>query len=91
LFPEVDPSVWDGVTIRIAPDSVRDDIGKTFDQTAMIPVPPDRIPEPLPDGLGMPVVVSVQTFGGTRLDTPAPVQFPNLPDPVTGELLQPGV
>ena len=89
-FPEIDPGMWDGVSVEIAPGSVRDDIGGTFNQAAIIPVPPDRIPEPLPEGLGMPLVISIQTPGATRFDVPAPVTFPNLPNPVTGVLLQPG-
>lgn len=90
LFPETDPAVWDTVCVEIAPNSARDDIGGTFDQAAIIPVPPDRIPEPLPGGLEMPVVISIQVPGATRFDVPAPVTFPNLPDPITGEILPPG-
>ena len=90
LFPEVDPAMWDGVCVEIAPGSARDDIGNTFTQTSIIPVPPDRIPAPLPQELAMPLVISIQTFGATRFDVPAAVRFPNLPDPLTGEVLLPG-
>jgi hypothetical protein len=90
LFPGVDPMAWDTVSVGIAPNSARDDIGGTFDQAAIIPVPPDRIPEPLPPGLGMPLVISIQVPGATRFDVPAPVIFPNLPNPDTGEVLLPG-
>lgn len=90
LFPEVDPSVWDTVCVEIAPNSATDDKGNVSTEAAIIPVPPDRIPEPLPQGLEMPVVISIQTFGATRFDVPAPVIFPNLPDPATGKVLMPG-
>lgn len=90
LFPEVDSTVWDRVCVDIAPNSARDDIGNTLTQAAIIPVPPDRIPEPLPEELPMPVVISVQVFNATRFDVPAPVTFPNLPDPTTGDTLTPG-
>ncbi|MDA0347381.1 MAG: Ig-like domain-containing protein [Verrucomicrobia bacterium] len=90
LFPGIDPSMWDGVCVEIAPGSARDDIGNTFTQASIIPVPPDRIPAPLPQELAMPLVISIQTFGATRFDVPAAVRFPNLPDPLTGEVLLPG-
>lgn len=90
LFPEADPTVWDRVCVDIAPGSARDDKGTIRNEAALIPVPPDRIPEPLPEELPMPLVISVQVFNATRFDVPAPVTFPNLPDPVTGEVLPPG-
>jgi hypothetical protein len=54
------------------------------------PVPPDRLPGQLPPGLNFPLVITVQTEGGENFDRPVPVRFPNLPDPVTGEVLPPG-
>ena len=54
------------------------------------PVDPDRLPGELPEGLQFPIVITVQTDGATNFDKPVPVCFPNLPDPVTGEVLQPG-
>jgi hypothetical protein len=54
------------------------------------PVAPDRIPEPLPEGLNLPLVITVQTDGPANFDRPAPVVFPNVPDPETGEILPPG-
>ena len=59
-------------------------------QVGMAPVPPDRLPEPLPPGLNLPLVITVQTDGGLNFDQPAPVRFPNLPDPETGVRLPPG-
>jgi hypothetical protein len=54
------------------------------------PVPPDRIPGPLPPGLEFPIVITVQTSGATNFDLPVSVCFPNLPDPSTGAPLLPG-
>ena len=48
------------------------------------PVSPDRLPEPLPENLTMPIVITVQTDGATNFDIPVPVRFPNAND------LQPG-
>ncbi len=56
----------------------------------MAPVPPDRLPEPLPPGLNLPLVITIQTDGSANFDRPVPVKFPNLPDPVTGVKLPPG-
>jgi hypothetical protein len=53
-------------------------------------VAPDRLPGPLPQGLELPLVITVQTDGPSNFDQPVPVRFPNLPNPVTGELLLPG-
>ena len=90
LFPQIDPAVRDRVCVEIAPDSARDAIGGIWNQATLIPVPPDRIPEPLSPELAMPLVISVQVFNATRFDVPAPVTFPNLPDPITGVTLEPG-
>jgi hypothetical protein len=38
--------------------------------------------------LNLPLVITVQSDGATNLDRPAPVCFPNLPDPITG--IKPG-
>jgi hypothetical protein len=44
------------------------------------------LPEPLPEGLALPLVITIQTDGPMNFDRPVPVRFPNLPDPLTGEL-----
>ncbi|HEB52845.1 MAG TPA: hypothetical protein ENI87_06295 [bacterium] len=38
----------------------------------------------------LPLVVTVQTDGATNFDLPVPIEFPNLPDPITGRPLAPG-
>lgn len=55
-----------------------DDPGRTAAQPAIVPVPPDRIPAPLPPWLETPLVISVQAFGARQFDEPAPLEFPNL-------------
>ena len=37
----------------------------------------DRLPEPLPDGLDLPLVITIQTDGATNFDRPIPATFPN--------------
>ncbi len=53
-------------------------------------VPSNRLPEPLPSGLNLPVVITVQTDGPQNFSEPAGVRFPNFPDPTSGALLGPG-
>lgn len=78
------------VRITVPADSLFADNGNRGGQVGIAPVPPDRLPGQLPDGLEFPVVITVQTDGPTNFDTPAPVCFPNLPDPVSGETSAPG-
>ncbi|MEQ8822153.1 MAG: Ig-like domain-containing protein [Sumerlaeia bacterium] len=79
-----------GVGITVPADSLYDDDGSRGGRVGLAPVPPDRLPEPLPEGLDFPVVITVQTDGPQNFDVPAPVCFPNLPSPATGETLAPG-
>ena len=65
--------------------------------TGIAPVAPDRLPGQLPPTLEFPLVITVQTAGAedgapqpTNFDTPAPVVFPNLPNPRTGFIAPPG-
>lgn len=78
MFPDWDPSVWDFMKVDIAPGSAINDAGEATTQAAIIPVPPDRIPAPLPPFLEPRLVVSVQAGGATRFEVPAAVTFPNL-------------
>lgn len=78
------------VTINVPADSLYADDGTRGGMVGIAPVPPDRLPGQLPENLNFPVVITVQTDGATNFDEPAPVCFPNLPDPVTDELLPPG-
>ena len=78
------------VAIVVPAGSLFADDGQSGGQVGIAPVPPDRLPGTLPENLRFPVVITVQTDGATNFDTPAPVCFPNLPDPDTGETLPPG-
>ncbi len=79
-----------GVEINVPANALFSDNGTRGGMVGMAPVPPDRLPEPLPPGLSLPLVITIQTDGARNFDTPVPVKFPNLPDPVTGIKLGPG-
>lgn len=79
-----------GVTITVPANALFADDGTRGGRVGIAPVPPDRLPEPLPAGLQLPLVITIQTDGALNFDLPVPVRFPNLPDPVTGEVLPPG-
>ncbi|MBX3748233.1 MAG: Ig-like domain-containing protein [Verrucomicrobiae bacterium] len=93
---EFPPAVLDrhpelaGVHVIVPPNALFADDGTRGGRVGIAPVPPDRIPSPLPPGLELPLVITVQTDGPLNFDTPVPVRFPNLPDPLTGERLPPG-
>lgn len=84
-FPE-----FEGVSITVPADALFADDGTRGGMVGIAPVPPDRLPAPLPEGLDFPVVITVQTDGPTNFDQPIPVCFPNLPDPTTGQVLPAG-
>ncbi|MBL9140122.1 MAG: Ig-like domain-containing protein, partial [Verrucomicrobiales bacterium] len=79
-----------GVELTVPPNALFGDNGTRGGKVGIAPVPPDRLPEPLPPGLDLPLVITVQTDGAANFDTPVPVKFPNLPDPTTGARLGPG-
>ncbi len=79
-----------GVEVNVPANALFSDNGARGGKVGMAPVPPDRLPEPLPPGLNLPLVITIQTDGGSNFDRPVPVKFPNLPDPVTGVKLGPG-
>ncbi len=79
-----------GVSIVVPADSLYSDDGSRGGKVGIAPVPPDRLPGPLPPGLNFPVVITVQTDGAGNFDQPAPVCFPNLPDKDTGQPLPAG-
>ena len=78
------------VSVLVPADSLYSDDGTRGGKVGIAPVAPDRLPGQLPEGLNFPLVITVQTDGATNFDEPAPVCFPNLPDPDTNELLGPG-
>jgi hypothetical protein len=79
-----------GVFVTVPANSLFNDNGTRGGKVGIAPVPPDRLPGPLPPGLEVPIVITVQTDGALNFDQPAPVCFPNLIDPVLGTLLPAG-
>jgi len=79
-----------GVEIIVPAGALFDDNGTRGGRVGIAPVPPDRLPEPLPNGLNFPLVITIQTDGPRNFAVPVPVRFPNLPDPVSGVKLPPG-
>lgn len=79
-----------GVSVIVPPNSLFSDNGQHGGRVGIAPVAPDRLPEPLPGGLRFPLVITLQTDGPSNFDQPVSVQFPNLPDPLTGKVLPPG-
>ena len=79
-----------GTRIDVPANSLFADDGTRGGKVGIAPVAPDRLPSPLPPGLNLPMVITIQTDGATNFDRPVPVCFPNLPDPATGKPLPPG-
>jgi len=78
-----------GVVVRVPPDSLYSDNGTRGGMVGVAPVPPDRLPGPLPPGLYITDVITIQTDGPSNFSEPVPACFPNLPDP-SGNKLPPG-
>ena len=65
-------------SLTIPAGALVSDDGSTGGSIGIAPVSPDRLPEPLPDGLELPVVITIQTDGATTFDVPIPETFPNV-------------
>ena len=85
MFPEIDPAIWDLMKVTIPANGAIDESGNSATQAVIIPVPPDRIPAPLPSFLDPKLVISIQAIGATNFDVPAPVTFPNLDNLAPGQ------
>jgi hypothetical protein len=79
-----------GVSITVPANSLFGNDGTRGGMVGIAPVSPERLPGPLPPGMEMPLIVTVQTNGPLNFDRPAPVCFPNLPNPVLGVPLPAG-
>lgn len=66
-----------GVSITVPANALFGDNGVRGGKVGIAPVPPDRLPGPLPPGLELPLVITVQTDGPLNFDRPAPICFPN--------------
>ncbi|MDG1325121.1 MAG: SdrD B-like domain-containing protein, partial [Opitutales bacterium] len=71
-------SMLAATSITIPPGSLQSDDGTTGGSVGMAPVAPDRLPEPLPESLKMPLVITIQTDGPSNFDIPVPARFPNV-------------
>jgi len=80
----------EGTEITVPANSLFADDGTRGGMIGIAPVPPDRLPGPLPPGLEPPLVITIQTDGATNFDMQVPLVFPNLPNSSTGEKLAPG-
>jgi hypothetical protein len=79
-----------GVSITVPANSLFSDDGRRGGKVGIAPVPPDRLPGPLPPGLELPIVITVQTDGALNFDKPVPICFPNLANHITGKPWPPG-
>jgi hypothetical protein len=71
-------AMLEATSITIPPGSLQSDDGTTGGSVGIAPVAPDRLPEPLPESLAMPLVITIQTDGPTNFDVPVPARFPNV-------------
>ena len=71
-------AMLEATSITIPPGSLQSDDGSTGGSVGIAPVDPDRLPEPLPESLAMPLVITIQTDGPTNFDVPVPARFPNV-------------
>lgn len=78
LFPEIDATVWNEMSVTYPVGSARDAEGRAVTAGIVIPVPPNRLPAPLPPEITTSLVVSVQAPGAAVFDVPAPMTMPNV-------------
>ena len=88
ILPDVDPSMFGLLNVEFPAGSAVNDDGVPATRGVIVPVPPDRIPAPLPgnvEPMNPPLVISIQAPGATSFDVPAPITFPNLDELAPGE------
>lgn len=66
-----------GTQLIVPEGALFNDDGSSGGSVGIAPVPPDRLPGPLPPGLEPSFVITVQTDGATNFDQPVGVRFPN--------------
>lgn len=79
-----------GTEFTVPANALFSDDGTRGGAVGPTPVPPDRLPSPLPPNLRLPFVFSLQSDGPTNFERPVAVCLPNLPDPLTGRKPLPG-
>ena len=85
MFPEHDSAIWELLKVDFEPGAAVDRFGNAATEATIIPVPPDRLPAPLPPNLNPQLVISIQAGAATNFDVPAPITFPNLEGLAPGE------
>lgn len=75
----------EGVAVTVPANALFSDNGTRGGKVGIAPVPADRLPGPLPDGLSFPLVITLQTDGPANFGQPVPVCFPNLSNTITGQ------
>ena len=76
-IPEETRDLLKNTSLTIPPGALISDDGTTGGSVGIAPVSSDRLPEPLPNGLALPLVITIQTDGATNFDIPIPATFPN--------------
>ena len=71
-------AMMSATSLTIPPGSLISDNGTAGGSVGIAPVPANRLPEPLPPGLELPLVITIQTDGATNFDIPIPATFPNV-------------
>lgn len=73
------PAQLAGWALAVPPNAVQRRDGTLGQKISISPVPPDRLPAPLPPGLSPKLVITIQTDGGADVFTqPVPLTAPNL-------------
>ena len=88
MFPTTDPAMFKKVCVRFPPGSARDNLGRPATMGIIVPVPPDRIPAPLPPNLNPRLVISVQAMlpdGAAAADLRFTIDDLRFPDSRTDE------
>lgn len=73
------------VRITVPANSLYNESGQRGGLVGIAPVESDRIPSPLPPGLDLDIVITVQAAGGTDFDAPVAICFPNSEGLAPGE------
>ncbi len=68
-----------GWTLEVPPQAIQRRDGTMATRISISPVPPDRLPAPLPSGINPAAVITIQTEGGADVfSEPVPLTAPNL-------------
>jgi len=85
IQPDIPASVWQQLQVVIPPNSVFHDDGTPATQVTVVPLPAERIPVPIPEGLNPSIVFTVDAGGATNVDGYAQLIYPNVHNLPPGE------